>query len=216
MNEIDDLRREVAELRASVVALQSRRPSINYMMGRNPLVSKYAALGSQAFNSIRAGKTFVGQLGRFFPVVVERQGGITLNGSPDSAENQPVLRFHDTDHGSADKVMYLQDSGLSVYISPDSAGASFLFGIFDRNEFPGGRGFLLVPRFGSNEPYITFQGSVNGGLIFADGTFVNKTKAGIPTDSDVAQATSGMCVLDTTNSRIYFRVGTTWKYAVLT
>lgn len=44
-----------------------------------------------------------------------------------------------------------------------------------------------------------------------------QTKAGVPVDGDiVVGAESGDVVLDTTNSRIYFRVGTTWKYAALT
>lgn len=47
---------------------------------------------------------------------------------------------------------------------------------------------------------------------------VTKVKAGIPTDSDLVAGMqqSGAFILDTTNSRIYFRVGTTWKYAALT
>ena len=43
-----------------------------------------------------------------------------------------------------------------------------------------------------------------------------KVKAGVPTDADFTIDASGNCILDTTNSRIYFRVGTTWKYAALT
>ena len=44
------------------------------------------------------------------------------------------------------------------------------------------------------------------------------TKAGVPSDGDLVAGMqqSGALILDTTNSRIYFRVGTTWKYAALT
>jgi hypothetical protein len=43
-----------------------------------------------------------------------------------------------------------------------------------------------------------------------------KTKAGVPTDADMEDPMTGGMILDTTNSRIYFRVNTTWKYAALT
>ena len=42
-----------------------------------------------------------------------------------------------------------------------------------------------------------------------------KVKAGIPSDTDFGVDVSGNICLDTTNGRIYFRVGTTWKYAAL-
>ena len=41
-------------------------------------------------------------------------------------------------------------------------------------------------------------------------------KAGVPSDADFGTDASGNICLDTTNSRIYFRVGATWKYAALT
>ena len=47
------------------------------------------------------------------------------------------------------------------------------------------------------------------------GGLVNKVKAGIPVDGDFPLAVNGLMALDTTNSRIYFRVGSTWKYAAL-
>lgn len=55
------------------------------------------------------------------------------------------------------------------------------------------------------------------GLI-GQGGLATKTKAGIPSDSDLVAGMqqSGAFILDTTNSRIYFRVGSTWKYAALT
>ena len=44
-----------------------------------------------------------------------------------------------------------------------------------------------------------------------------KTKAGIPTDGDFTiTPLSGTLAVDTTNSRLYVRVGSTWKFAALT
>ncbi len=43
-----------------------------------------------------------------------------------------------------------------------------------------------------------------------------KTKAGIPSDSDTTVDAEGVCILDSSNSRFYIRVGSTWKYAALT
>lgn len=51
---------------------------------------------------------------------------------------------------------------------------------------------------------------------FADDGIRMKVKAGIPSDADITVVASGVCILDTTNSRIYFRVGATWRYAALT
>ena len=55
------------------------------------------------------------------------------------------------------------------------------------------------------------------GIIGAGG-LATLTKAGVPSDADVVAGmqVSGAMILDTTNSRIYFRVGSTWKYAALT
>lgn len=42
------------------------------------------------------------------------------------------------------------------------------------------------------------------------------TKAGAPVDADFTNPVSGMLAVDTTNSRLFVRVGTTWKFAALT
>lgn len=53
-------------------------------------------------------------------------------------------------------------------------------------------------------------------LRVSDG-ITTKIKAGIPADGDfTATPESGTIAVDTTNSRIYVRVGSTWKYAALT
>jgi hypothetical protein len=50
----------------------------------------------------------------------------------------------------------------------------------------------------------------------AAGGLTTKIKAGVPTDADTATDADGTILIDTTNSRIYVRVGGTWKYATLT
>jgi len=50
---------------------------------------------------------------------------------------------------------------------------------------------------------------------FVCGEQAIKVKAGVPSDADFGVDASGNLCLDTTNNRIYFRVGTTWKYAAL-
>lgn len=54
--------------------------------------------------------------------------------------------------------------------------------------------------------------------VIAWGALATKVKAGVPSDSDLVTGmqVSGAMILDTTNSRIYFRVGSTWKFAALT
>jgi hypothetical protein len=74
--------------------------------------------------------------------------------------------------------------------------------------------------FGGDSPvYSPAVGTLqaDAGLV-ATGGLATKTKAGVPTDADLAtgMAVSGVCILDTTNSRLYFRVGSTWKYVTLT
>lgn len=51
--------------------------------------------------------------------------------------------------------------------------------------------------------------------IFAAGALVSRTKAGAPVDGDFTNPTDGMLAVDTTNSRIYARVGGAWKSAAL-
>lgn len=61
-------------------------------------------------------------------------------------------------------------------------------------------------------------GSAGGRILGSlDMTQINlPVKAGVPADGDEYDPHSGDAILDTTNSRIYFRVGSTWKYAALT
>jgi len=51
---------------------------------------------------------------------------------------------------------------------------------------------------------------------YAAGGIQVTVKAGIPTDADFTVDASGNMMLDTSNNRIYFRSGSTWRYAALT
>ena len=77
---------------------------------------------------------------------------------------------------------------------------------------------------GTSVPAIYFQGN-NGGLQIervANMVALTKlfTKAGAINDTDIpaswAGASTGLVGVDTTNSRLYVRVGATWKFAALT
>lgn len=55
----------------------------------------------------------------------------------------------------------------------------------------------------------------NEATLFPNGVGT-RVKAGIPADADFVSPADGIGVVDSTNNRIYFRVGGTWKYAALT
>lgn len=85
---------------------------------------------------------------------------------------------------------------------------------FDLRRSSTSNGVLIgrVDGDGSSQFTIYARGHAN----FTDGvsTFV---KAGVPADGDFrATPPSGTIAVDTTNSRLYARVGSTWKYAALT
>lgn len=50
--------------------------------------------------------------------------------------------------------------------------------------------------------------------IFVAGAVANRTKAGTPVDADVNTPTDGMMIIDTTASKIWCRIGGTWKQTV--
>ena len=50
--------------------------------------------------------------------------------------------------------------------------------------------------------------------IFVGGSVANRTKAGTPVDADVNAPTDGMLIVDTTASKIWIRIGGTWKQTV--
>jgi hypothetical protein len=51
--------------------------------------------------------------------------------------------------------------------------------------------------------------------VTASSAIANRTKAGTPVDGDVTTPVDGMCVVDTTASKIWVRVGGTWKGVVV-
>ncbi len=76
-------------------------------------------------------------------------------------------------------------------------------------------GLHVSGRFsGSTGPAIQVD-SGYGEIVGLNGV-VTKVKAGAPIDGDFNNPQSGMIAVDTTNNRIYVRVGTTWRFAALT
>jgi len=60
---------------------------------------------------------------------------------------------------------------------------------------------------------------VSGGRIpgnFGFGGLITHVSAGVPTDTGYESTGSGHIVVDSSNNRLYVRVGSTWKYAALT
>jgi hypothetical protein len=51
--------------------------------------------------------------------------------------------------------------------------------------------------------------------VFVASSLVSKVKAGTPTDADVTNAADGMMVLDSTNSKVWVRLGGAWKGVVV-
>jgi hypothetical protein len=58
--------------------------------------------------------------------------------------------------------------------------------------------------------------SVYGNIRSSVGSVKAKVKAGAPSDADFPEAEDGLVVADTTNNRIWVRVGGVWRYAALT
>jgi hypothetical protein len=85
-----------------------------------------------------------------------------------------------------------------------------------------GSKWLIVESFGghlspfASDTYDLGTSSMRVRNVWVSGAVVNRTKAGAPVDADFTAATDGMLAVDTTNSRLYVRVGGTWKFAVLT
>ena len=51
--------------------------------------------------------------------------------------------------------------------------------------------------------------------VYVAGAVVERTKAGVPTDADVVGPADGMMIVDTTDKRLYVRVGGLWLYTAL-
>jgi hypothetical protein len=63
--------------------------------------------------------------------------------------------------------------------------------------------------FGTNVSFVGNNDNTRDGV-------VTRVKAGIPVDADFDAPKSGLIAVDTTNRRLYVRVGATWRYAPLT
>lgn len=58
--------------------------------------------------------------------------------------------------------------------------------------------------------------STTGSAVSFPGTLAIKSKAGAPTDADFATDRNNTIMVDSTNNRLYVRVGGTWRFAALT
>lgn len=75
-----------------------------------------------------------------------------------------------------------------------------------------GTGLAILGTQGFNYGILQLDGSnaIISGLDGAGG-FFTRTKAGAPVDADFRQPRSGLLAVDTANSKLYVRVGSTWK-----
>lgn len=62
---------------------------------------------------------------------------------------------------------------------------------------------------------VTAQIQSGDALSCPDGV-ATKTKAGAPTDADFTTPVDGLLAVDTTNSKLYIRIGGVWKAITLT
>ena len=105
-----DMQQLISDLQARVNSLSTRGPGVNHVFGRNPLAMKYASLGSQVFTTLKAGAAFDDTLGKFFPIVIDKTGDITIN----SSENHlSALRFHNTTYS------VYEDHDMTMYLGPN-------------------------------------------------------------------------------------------------
>jgi hypothetical protein len=96
-----------------------------------------------------------------------------------------------------------------------SGGGSVYFGT------QGGNNWLLSASDGAFRPvydnnYDLGTAAYRVRNIYVASSLVAKVKAGVAVDGDFTAPADGMFQLDSTNNRIYFRVGGVWRYAALT
>lgn len=123
----------------------------------------------------------------------------------------------DSNGVAADLTLRLQSSaggrsGLAVSVANDVASRTVVYGdaTMAGLEFGSGATTRDVNLYRSAANYLTSDDKLR------PASFRAQLKAGTPVDGDVVGgAESGDMILDTTNSRIYFRVGTTWKSVVI-
>lgn len=195
---------------------QVRQPELSTVHFGNAQIDDLDAgkitTGTLTSININGGQLFTDTQGDFYPVVVNANGDLTLNSSPN---HRSTLTFHDTNVVAADLQMHLAGATGSpnLLVHPDST-ASAVFAVLDRNAALGGAYGLY---FSANGTATSLGVSTTSTIVdLWRETFIVNLKSGIPVDGDFALPQSGMIVLDTSNSRIYFRVGSTWKYAALT
>lgn len=144
-----------------------------------------------------------------------------LNGADDSRATYPIAcGVHITGSSNTNSIGGNERDGFSVGLRVGGRGHAWTNAgqrVGKAIEISDWRtqGLHVSGRFaGSTGPAVQVDAGF-GEIVGLNGV-VTKVKAGIPTDADFDNEQSGMIAVDTTNSRIYVRVGTTWKFAALT
>lgn len=174
---VDGLTKQLAEV-------TGRTPfAMNPISGRNPFLQKYASLGTQVFQTIKAGKVFNDTLGKFWPFVVDKQGNLTLNGSPN---HLTTLVFHKTSAAATDTLIGLGTT-LGIIFAPNSATDVLqAWSFLDRTDTSTGYGISILPWSGVLGTQIIDYVNGAGTVIYATGTFQGARYAGLASTTGAA------------------------------
>ena len=177
---IAELETQIAELRQMVNELQAGRGAgTSHVFGRNPLVEKYASLGSQVFATLKAGQVFDDTLGKFFPIVVNKTGGIVLNSS---ANHLNAITFHNSGTSATDLLLSTYGSSGNLILVPNSTSSvAATFTFVDRTEPVHYRGMQFGN--GANNFILWTTDADLGFNVLLSSTGQLKTKASTTTES---------------------------------
>lgn len=181
---VADQSKQLADLSQRVAELGGRGNfTMNPVSGRNPLLQKYASLGTQVFQSIKAGHVFNDTLGKFWPLVVSKTGSVTLNGSPNHVT---TLVFHNTKTAGTDAVVGLGTT-LGIIFAPNSTTDVLQAWTFlDRTDTSTGYGISILPWSGVLGTQIIDYINGTGTVIYATGTFQGARYSGLASTTAAA------------------------------
>lgn len=167
---VADQAKQLADLSQRVSELGERNGfTMNPVSGRNPLLQKYASLGAQVFQSIKAGKVFNDTLGKFWPLVVSKAGDVTLNSSQN---HKTSLRFHNTAVTAPDTTLGFLN-GTNMLMGPDSSGSTTIGYVFiDRNSTTGAYGWYMIAQAGAANVMGEYLNGV-GTTFYSNGRILN-------------------------------------------
>src|SRR5687767_8241371 len=175
---ISQLETRIEQLEQTISVLSARGSGISHVFGRNPLMEKYASLGSQAFATLKAGQVFDDTLGKFFPLVVSKEGEVTIN----SSFNVPnTFTFHDTSNSTVQDFHLGLASGVTQLAFFPSADEQLILNLLNNTSAATTRYlsfFVPSAASGTSSPRIEIQDAAGVRFIYA-GTHVMKAKAGI-------------------------------------